>query len=616
METKVINVSIGRTIEATQYDAGQVLVFDGIDIPDGSEAHFSNQKINEKTVINNNQCDIPDNILQIGGKGMLSVYVINEDSSRTVYDFLILIKKRAELPDGIAPEHQQSFGEKIVEIMNETKAIAENIEQRANNGEFNGKDGENGKDGKDGMPGKSAYEIAIDGGYEGTEAQWIASLKGEKGDSDSVTENVFDEDSTNAVANNILLNFFKTGSLNMKELVNGDITLYPTWEFGALNEKGENNDTSTRIRTKDYIEIDDNPITISALTSSVGFAYCLYNSNKELSGGQVSKYQTGSVTIESSDTIKYVRVWSNTINVSKATELISIIKNIKTDEKVIVSKKLMYNKEEIDNMGISGYWKNKTVIFTGDSIPHGQTMQGNVDKPYPNIVAEKLGMKLINYSIGGSTFACKEDYGGCFANGTEFNNTTKDTSKIYDVINGQSYNTYKYDSENNKWIAAKIGDSRTPLSERIKLMSDGDLIIYAGGTNDFQYNWTEVGTMTDRTNNTFYGALHNTCLALLEKYKGKQIIFCTPIKRCQSPYTTIESKNDYNLTLKDYGNIIKEVCDYYSIPIIDLYSISGLNPHIQSQLSYFDNYKTHPLQEGHNTLGSVVASAIRGIRSI
>lgn len=140
METKIINVSIGRTIEATQYDAGQVLIFDGIDIPDGSEAHFSNQKINEKTVINNNQCDIPDDILQIGGKGMLSVYVINEDSSRTVYDFLILIKKRAELPDGIAPEHQQSFEEKIVEMFNETKAIAESIEQRANNGEFNGKD--------------------------------------------------------------------------------------------------------------------------------------------------------------------------------------------------------------------------------------------------------------------------------------------------------------------------------------------------------------------------------------------------------------------------------------------------------------------------------------------
>lgn len=131
METKIINVSIGRTIEATQYDVGQVLVFDGIDIPDGSEAHFSNQKINEKTVINNNQCDIPDNILQISGKGMLSIYVINSDSSRTVYEFLILIKKRPEIPDGIAPEHQQSFEEKISEIFENTKEIADNAKKRS-----------------------------------------------------------------------------------------------------------------------------------------------------------------------------------------------------------------------------------------------------------------------------------------------------------------------------------------------------------------------------------------------------------------------------------------------------------------------------------------------------
>lgn len=122
--------------------------------------------------------------------------------------------------------------------------------------------------------------------------------------------------------------------------------------------------------------------------------------------------------------------------------------------------------------------------------------------------------------------------------------------------------------------------------------------------------------MEDRTNHTFYGSLHNTCLALLEKYKGKQIIFCTPIKRCQSPYITIESKNDYNLTLKQYGNIIKEVCDYISIPVIDLYTISGLNPHVTSQSNYFDNYKTHPLQEGHNILGGIVASAVQSIKNI
>ena len=39
-----------------------------------------------------------------------------------------------------------------------------------------------GKDGKDGENGKSAYEIAVQNGYDGTEADWLTSLKGQKGD--------------------------------------------------------------------------------------------------------------------------------------------------------------------------------------------------------------------------------------------------------------------------------------------------------------------------------------------------------------------------------------------------------------------------------------------------
>jgi len=39
-----------------------------------------------------------------------------------------------------------------------------------------------GKDGKDGENGKSAYEIAVQNGYDGTETDWLESLKGQKGD--------------------------------------------------------------------------------------------------------------------------------------------------------------------------------------------------------------------------------------------------------------------------------------------------------------------------------------------------------------------------------------------------------------------------------------------------
>ena len=44
-----------------------------------------------------------------------------------------------------------------------------------------GIDGTDGKDGTDGSNGKSAYELACDAGFKGTEAEWLASLKGTDG---------------------------------------------------------------------------------------------------------------------------------------------------------------------------------------------------------------------------------------------------------------------------------------------------------------------------------------------------------------------------------------------------------------------------------------------------
>lgn len=44
-----------------------------------------------------------------------------------------------------------------------------------------GRDGINGQPGKDGAEGKSAFEIAVENGFVGTEAEWLESLKGKDG---------------------------------------------------------------------------------------------------------------------------------------------------------------------------------------------------------------------------------------------------------------------------------------------------------------------------------------------------------------------------------------------------------------------------------------------------
>lgn len=55
-------------------------------------------------------------------------------------------------------------------------------------GVIKGQKGDPGKDGKDGTDGKSAYQIAIDNGYIGTEIEWLDSLKGKDGNAlDNIT---------------------------------------------------------------------------------------------------------------------------------------------------------------------------------------------------------------------------------------------------------------------------------------------------------------------------------------------------------------------------------------------------------------------------------------------
>ena len=67
--------------------------------------------------------------------------------------------------------------------------------------------GEDGQDGKDGVDGKSAYQYAVDGGYEGTEEEFMALLGGLENIGESTpTEGVSSWQHLNTVTNNTSIN--------------------------------------------------------------------------------------------------------------------------------------------------------------------------------------------------------------------------------------------------------------------------------------------------------------------------------------------------------------------------------------------------------------------------
>lgn len=216
---------------------------------------------------------------------------------------------------------------------------------------------------------------------------------------------------------------------------------------------------------------------------------------------------------------------------------------------------------EVQNMIGTTWYTGKTINWIGDSIVAGSD--------FDELVCEKMGMTERDYGIDGSTIAVGN------------NPSLKDPIIL------------RYENMDN----------------------DADVIAVSAGTNDWMYAWTEIGDMDSTVNTTFYGALKNLCEGLIAKYPKKLIFFTTPIKRAQAfsngnggeytedgVMTTPYSKNKYGKTLGDYADIIKEVCGYYSIPVLDMYRESLLNPHLTSQQDMFDTVLTHPNTDGRKIM--------------
>ena len=110
---------------------------------------------------------------------------------------------------------------------------------------------------------------------------------------------------------------------------------------------------------------------------------------------------------------------------------------------------------------------------------------------------------------------------------------------------------------------------------------NADIIFIFGGTNDFGHGDAPIGDFNDRTVDTFYGALHVLYTKMIEKYPEATIIVATPLHRINEYSLYIDGVNKKHYTpLVKYVDIIKEVARYYSLPVCDLYAISGLQPEV------------------------------------
>ncbi|MNP61875.1 hypothetical protein D3C76_1571010 [compost metagenome] len=93
---------------------------------------------------------------------------------------------------------------------------------------------------------------------------------------------------------------------------------------------------------------------------------------------------------------------------------------------------------------------------------------------------------------------------------------------------------------------------------------------------------------------------------LIEKYQGKYIVFITPLPRNASGTESKTNKQGY--TLKEYVNIIIEVAEFYSIPVLDLYRNSGIYVDSATIRTKMIPDGLHPNDTGHQFLARKIAA--------
>ncbi|WP_432432402.1 SGNH/GDSL hydrolase family protein [Acinetobacter pittii] len=129
------------------------------------------------------------------------------------------------------------------------------------------------------------------------------------------------------------------------------------------------------------------------------------------------------------------------------------------------------------------------------------------------------------------------------------------------------------------WISKGTGTISIPnvLSESFANLPDSanfDLIAIAAGTND-RINGVDgnLGTPDDRTNETFYGALHVTLSGLKLKFPNARMLFISQI-----PRIGLRSNPNNPTDLDKKFKAITEVCDYYSVPVWAGHKNFGFHP--------------------------------------
>lgn len=141
-------------------------------------------------------------------------------------------------------------------------------------------------------------------------------------------------------------------------------------------------------------------------------------------------------------------------------------------------------------------------------------------------------------------------------------------------------------------------------------INDGDLAIIFAGSNDYKSAEAKIGNDTDTNSKSFKGALNVCIQSLLLKNPKVKILIVAPLFRARLDADDFRNSDDTpinELTLLDYVNAMKDICEYNHIPFFNLHSNSMINKY---NFTTYLKDRLYLNDDGHDMIADKIFSAL------
>ena len=227
-------------------------------------------------------------------------------------------------------------------------------------------------------------------------------------------------------------------------------------------------------------------------------------------------------------------------------------------------------------------WSGKRVAFLGDSMTDPRRV--GTTCIYWEYLSELLGIKPLVYGI----------------NGDQWNGIYRQALKLHEEKGTDVDAILIFAGTNDYNQGVPIGEFFSQTTKQVNV--NGNIVAR-------RYRSPIVN------DSTFCGRMNKVMLYLKNNFPQQQIILMTPIHRGYAKFggNNVQPDENYSngqgLYFDTYIDALKQAASYWAVPLIDLYSLSGLFPLADAQVQYFHDKETdrlHPNAAGDYRLAKTI----------